>query len=239
MRLLTKRDLIMFIRYSFLSYMQRRGRDKGICFGGTLYWAVEAMRFAGKNRPIKSVLYRDMEKFYDYAVHVHDNYRLTKKPKESLAARLQKTVNMLNDQEELSYMRGKYNNGSENKLRYFLVSGAEAKEILVRIINRFPQYKNTALVIGAKLKKKLPPAEAFSHCAAILNYDNDNYFFDLNTGVYYLPHQESHLFDCDSLVATLAETLELKDPYGLPNDKHHIFIITDNKAYSMSDDVHI
>lgn len=129
MRTLTKKDLILYTRTSYLNYMHNRGRKEGVCFGGTLYWAIEAMRFAGKNRPIKNVLYRDAQKFYEYALHVHDNYRQSKNPKSGLAGKLKSIVKMLNDQEELSYKREKYNHTDENKLKYFLVNGNQAKTI--------------------------------------------------------------------------------------------------------------
>ena len=111
-----------------------------------------------------------------------------------------------------------------------MVNGNQAKTIISRIINDYPGYTNTAIVIGVRLEKNLPPAEAFSHCAAIINYDNKNYFYDINTGVYYLSSRESHLFNSDSLVSTLAETFELTDPYSITKDKHHIFIITNNEV---------
>lgn len=207
-RPLGKYDQCVKTATSYNKYIMKKN-SRGICFGASLYWASDVLReIANDSKTIEFTL-RDKQRFYDFGAHIQKVYR------EIHHNRMDTIIRTLNHQEDFLANKTGY------KLKYTLISGASAKTRIDLMIKNHSQYRNTAIILCTELTKPLfsidgKESTTLPHATAFLNYEGDNYLFDINRGVY--PTDSS--FSSDRLVNTIANNFNIAN---LPDNKYGIY----------------
>ncbi|MGE4723102.1 hypothetical protein [Yersinia enterocolitica] len=194
------------------------GNHRGKCFGASLYWATEVLReIANDKKTIKFAIENTL-RFFDFSSHLQAVFESIFDKHKNGSYQL--IVNTLNHQEDFLSKTKKTN----YKLQYKYISKENTKRYIDLILKGSPVYKNKVILLVTALDEPVIIKNGykhennyFSHATAVLNYEGNIFFFNINSGIYRV--DLSHSLTCEKLIKSIYESFNL---YGQKNGKYNI-----------------
>ncbi len=257
MRTLDQNNIVVPTETTFANYYRKEKLTSGICLGASLQWAVELLNKASfdldvnDNRlfdrtlhQIRRMLVTHRKNFYDSSWALQCYYESIDYSDAIMDERIKSLVDILNKQEEQHsskikkdnteksllldfYFYGLYGSNKKNKLAYTLLSGDEVRKEVDEMLKSNPCYQNVAFLIVTRIEEKIEEDRRCRHCTAIINNENNLYFYDVNKGVYSIPKVAEYPYTCESLIKTVRRNWGIEVLYNMARTPQHIRIAID------------